>query len=245
MTLHSVHGTLTLGDNSVIDVSSKNGDGGQISILAHDEGQNLVVQSGSVLKANSYTAGNAGNITLAAQGDLNIDGKIEALVGDHGGNGGNICLITTHELHSNKLSIDTSSGDGHFGTVQVSAPDIVLQGEPEGGEIVLVKPLANNIIRASELDGWLQHNNVTLNSTAPKPNGLAQAAIGGKIVLHSNNDLTLHAGIGGLSVTGSFENIGFGKLTLKVNGDHGDKDFIAKNKLDGTKFGNLLIDGAI
>ena len=245
VTLNSVHGTLTLGDNSVIDVSSKNGDGGQISVLTHNETQTLVVQSGSVIKANSDKAGHAGNITLAARGDLDIDGKIEALVGDQSGNGGNICLITAHELHTHKLSIDSSAGTGLFGILQISAPDIVVQGEPEGAEIILVKPLANNTISASDLDGWLQHNNVTLNSTAPKPEGLAQAAIGGKVVLHSNNDLTLHAGVGGLSVSGSVENMGFGKLTLKVNGDHGDKNFAANNKLDATKFGNLSIDGAI
>ncbi|MCX8505441.1 MAG: hypothetical protein ORN98_02355, partial [Alphaproteobacteria bacterium] len=244
-TNNSVHGTLALGGHSVIDVSSKNGNGGKLSIATNDEGQVLLIDAGSLIKANSATMGNAGTIQITAPGDVSIDGNLQALVSDHNGEGGHITLTTTHALVTNKVHFDTSSSAGQFGTLTISAPDLVLNGVPGDEQIVLFKPVASNIIEVGNLDNWLQLNNVVLNSIAPKSETFAQLASGGKIMLHSDNNLTLNAGIGGIRIGGSLENVGSGKLLLTVDRDIGDANYLSKNKYDASKFGNILIENRV
>ncbi|MDM8523684.1 CHAT domain-containing protein [Desulfococcaceae bacterium HSG8] len=110
-------------DNASIETNTEQSDGGDISINVSGT---LHLTKGSITTSVEGGMGNGGNITVGdtSEPEFAILKKNSLISADaHGGDGGNITIITDHFIKSSDSKLDASSELGIDGSVYIESPD--------------------------------------------------------------------------------------------------------------------------
>lgn len=241
---------LTLASNAVVTANGTTGGGsifaggGFRGLDSHQSNsQNVRVESGAALVANSTGNGQGGNVVVFAGRELVFNGTLQASGGAAGGNGGQAELSSKGTLQIQGLTgnVDLSSPHGRAGTLLIDPNDILITDI--GGGTVVTSPAQANVLDVADVSNFLNTASLIIETDSSASGGSGNITLDGLLSWSAANSLTIQAQrdftmTSTLLTTGVIDSQGGGDVTIIA----GRAVVIDPGALITTTTGNVLIN---